>query len=348
MNLDEKIENILSKYGDKIIIAAHHYQKDEIVKYANLVGDSYKLAVECSKGDAEFIVLCGVYFMAQSAALLAKNTQKVLIPETSAGCPMADMISGDKAEAIITKINKMSGKNVAPIVYMNSLIDSKAVCGKFDGSVCTSSNAKKIISYFLDQGRPVFFYPDLHLACNCANKLGIAREQMAVFSRDMSLRLNCDIKDVKMFLYDGYCHAHQRFKVEHIDDIKAKFNDINIIVHPECKEDVVAKSNFVGSTDFIYKTVSNAKPGSKWAIGTELNFVNRLASQNPDKFIIPLAKSPCFNMEKITLQSLANTLMNIQNHIENGEALNNLLKSDESLRSDAEKALRQMIKINES
>lgn len=349
MNKQELIDYIASikaKYAGKIAIPAHHYENSDLVKLSDVVGDSYKLAVDCAKLSAEFVVFCGVRFMAEGSAVLAAKGQRVIHPESSAGCPMADMISEDSALEAYGKISKLTDKPIAPVVYMNSYVDMKAFCGERGGAVCTSSNAKKIVKSYLDQGKSVFFSPDHNLGINTARELGLTDDEICLIKRDYSLEGNP--ATAKIFLWDGNCHVHVRFSVEDVEAIRKEYPGIKVIVHPECIEAVVNASDISGSTQKIFNEVTDSSDAVKWAIGTEINFVQRLADDNPHKTIVPLKVSLCHNMAKITLENLAESLAAIDAYYVNGAELKNEVVVSAEYRENAKKALKKMIEIVES
>lgn len=353
-NLFKEVMAIKESLGNSVVIPAHHYEMDEIVKMADFLGDSYKLAVDCAATDAEYIVFCGVMFMAEGAALLSKPYQKVLIPDRTAGCPMAEMIDAVQAEKFYEKISSLCDQEIIPVVYMNSYADMKAFCGARGGTVCTSSNAAKIVKHFLDQGKSLFFTPDYNLGINTSNRLGLSKDEVVTVKRDFSLE-GCNPKTAKMFLWDGFCHVHKVFTVEdinlfrhHYSDRGVNHKDINVIVHPECGEDVVNAADYSGSTSMIWKTVKDGRAGSVWAVGTELRFVERMADEFKDKTVEPLRKSICHNMSKITLEKLGKSLRLISDHLQNGDQvkLDQITVKDE-YRENAKKALQLMIDIVE-
>jgi quinolinate synthase len=285
-----------------VTIPAHHYETDEIVDIADFVGDSYKLAVECTKTNSDYIVFCGVKFMAEGAKILAKPNQKVLSPAKTAGCPMADMIDANQAQQVFDKIND---PDLVPVVYMNSYADIKAFCGEHGGAVCTSSNAAKIVEFYLQQDKKVFFAPDFNLGMNTAKKLGLNDDEIVTVKQDISFK---DNKNAKLYLWDGYCYVHKVFMLNQIEELRDKHPQIKIIVHPESDPEVVEKADIAGSTQQILLAVKNSPAGSVWGIGTEIHFVNRLAQQYPNKTILPLKKSSCRDMIKINRTNLTQTL----------------------------------------
>lgn len=333
---------------DKILIPVHHYQSPEIVQFADLVGDSYKLAVNCSRADKEFIIFCGVLFMAEGASILAKENQKILIPEPAAGCPMAEMADLELTEKAFHKIEKVTGKKAAVVLYINSYADIKNFCGRNNGSVCTSSNAPKIIEYFLRDDKVIFFLPDYYLGKNTAVNMNINDKQVIKVNKDLTFEKDKDYENAKIFLWNGFCPIHQRFTVSDIKDLREKYNNIKIIVHPESPEDVVNESDFSGSTEKIYRMVTDSKPGSVWGIGTETTFVSRLALENEDKTIIPLRESRCKNMNKNTPIHLAESLSSVIDYLNGKGKLKYEVRAKEEYIEGARKALNKMIEIVES
>lgn len=344
-NLITDIQRMRSELKGLVTIPAHHYEDNKIIRVADFVGDSHKLAVECSRKKTEYIVFCGVRFMAESAFLLKKQEQKILIPETSAGCPLADMIDIDRAEPIYKKILSDRKQQVVPVVYVNSNADMKSFCGRNGGATCTSSNAAKIVSYFLQENKAVLFAPDLNLGVNTARRLGIRDEDMVIIKKD--LNFIGDYRKAKLFLWDGFCYVHKKFRVSDIDSLREKYQGIRIIVHPECDEAVVKASGLSGSTETIYQTIKESPPNSVWGVGTELHFVQRIASEFHDKTIVPIIESSCSDMSKITLEKLARSLRSIISHRKYGEKLINEVKVEPAYIQDARKALQKMITITE-
>lgn len=342
----ETIRKLKKTLGDKIVIPAHHYQKIEIVRLSDFVGDSYKLAVDCSNTESEFIIFCGVRFMAEGAFLLAKKYQKIIMPDLNAGCPMADMIDLEIAKKLYRKLNKSCKREIIPVVYMNSYADMKSFCGEKDGCVCTSSNAGKIIEYYLAQDKAVFFSPDYNLGINTARQLKISSEEIVKINRDLTIEPERDIENVKLFIWDGFCHVHKVFTIDDISKLRERYPGINIIVHPECDEEVVNSSDISGSTQKIYQTIKDSPQGSIWGVGTELNFVLRIADDFKDKKIIPLRNSPCRNMEKINLINLAQSLSSILDYKTGKGKLKFEVNVHEQFRLHAQKALKKMIEIS--
>jgi quinolinate synthase len=302
------------KLGDKVFVLGHHYQRDEVIQFADVTGDSFKLARDAAaRPDAEYIVFCGVHFMAESADILTAPEQKVILPDLAAGCSMADMARLAQVEdAWDALVDAGIADKVVPITYMNSSADIKAFCGRHGGAVCTSSNADVALEWALAQKGPdakVLFLPDQHLGRNTAVlKLGHSLDDCVVWNplKPHGGLTGEQLRGAKMILWKGHCSVHGRFSAEVVDDLRASIPGVNILVHPECAHEVVLKADLVGSTEFIIKTVEAAPPGSSWAIGTELNLVKRLAKDHPDKQIVFLDKTVCYcsTMNRIDLPHL--------------------------------------------
>jgi len=339
MNGIERIQVLKEAFGKNLIIAAHHYQRPEIVALADFVGDSYRMAVEASRTDAEYIVICGVRFMAESAAILAKNGQKVLIPDYGAGCPMADMIDRAMAEEALANIARVSSRPAVPVTYMNSWADLKALTGERDGSICTSGNALKITRSYLDEGKSIFFMPDFNLGMNTARALGLADDEVCLVDRNANLKKisGGDFSRVRMFLWDGFCHVHKTFTAAQVADARKVFPAARIIVHPECSSEVVALADESGSTEAMQKIIRESAPQSSWIIGTEGRFVERLAASFPDRDFYPLKTSYCHNMNRIDLANLEHTL----------STMTTLISISPGERASAVKALNTMVRITE-
>ena len=345
MNYIEKIKELKTKLGSKVLIPAHHYQSLEVVALADFVADSYKLAVDCRHKRSEFILFCGVRFMAKGAEILSEADQKILLPDLAAGCPLADHIDGKQMEDVINDIANLTKENIIPVVYMNSSSEVKEICGKFNGSVCTSSNAKKIVEYYFEQGSSVFFAPDYNLGINTARELGLAENAIIKVKKDGSFTTD-DLSDSpKVFIWDGNCHVHKRFLMGDLEDFKKKYRTGRIIVHPECDEEIVSAADISGSTSKIYNEIKNSPAGSVWGVGTEFHFVERIAQEFPDKRVVPIRQSICRNMAKINLENLYETLLNIDQFIDGKSKLKNQIIIDENKKVNARKALEKMIGI---
>jgi quinolinate synthase len=300
--------------GDKVFVLGHHYQRDEVIQFADVTGDSFKLARDAAaRPEAEYIVFCGVHFMAESADILTGPQQQVILPDLAAGCSMADMARIAQVEKAWEAMAAAGVQDqVVPVTYMNSSAAIKAFCGRNGGVVCTSSNAEVALDWAFEQkgaGSPdtkVLFLPDQHLGRNTAVlKLGLSLDDCVVWN---PLKPNGgltveELRDARMILWKGHCSVHGRFSADVIDDLRARIDDLNVIVHPECQHEVVLKADYVGSTEYIIKTVEAAPAGSSWAIGTELNLVQRLAKAHPDKNIVFLDRNVCYcsTMNRIDL-----------------------------------------------
>ncbi len=315
--LTAKIRIRKRELGSRMVLLTHHYQRRGVVALGDYQGDSYGLCKIAAKLDAEYIVFCGVHFMAESAVILARPDQKVYLPNPLAGCPMADMAAIDAVYGAWDELTRILPKSkIIPIAYMNSAADLKAFCGRNGGMICTSSNADKAFACAFDQGGIVFFFPDEHLGRNTANKLGIPRDQLYVwdFANKSQPRDEAAIRKARVVVWKGYCHVHSVFQPYHVRQMREQHPGIKIVVHPECTEDVVALADSAGSTSHIVRFVEEQPSGSVIAIGTELNLVDRLAHQYPDKQILELAGQTCamcVNMYRTTLADLAYTIDNL-------------------------------------
>ena len=344
----ERIEEVRRELGRRVVILGHHYQRDDVIRHADLTGDSYQLSVLASKTDAEFIVFCGVHFMAESADILGKPSQRVILPDMGAGCSMADMATIEQVEDAWNQLRDIGVLNskVAPITYMNSSAAIKAFCGRNEGVVCTSSNAVPLFDVYLKEFDKMFFFPDQHLGRNTGAKFGIPPEQMVVWNPHEELGGNTeeDLHNAKLILWRGHCSVHGRFKPWHVDKIRQDIPGVQVLVHPECIREVVEKSDLDGSTSYIIKTVENAPSGSKWAIGTEVNLVNRLQQRFPDKEIHLLAPDLCMcaTMYRIAPQNLAWAMDNLFD----GIVVNEIIVEDET-KYYANIALERMISLTE-
>jgi quinolinate synthase len=319
-SLVERARAAKEALGERVFVLGHHYQRDEVIQFADVTGDSFKLARDAAaRPDAEFIVFCGVHFMAESADILTAPTQKVILPDLAAGCSMADMARLAQVEdAWDALVDAGVADHVVPITYMNSSADIKAFCGKHGGAVCTSSNADVALEWAFEQkpDAKILFLPDQHLGRNTAVfKMGFTVDDCVVWNPRLPNGGNTveELQAARMILWMGHCSVHGRFSEEVVDELRAKIPGINILVHPECKHEVVLKADLVGSTEFIIKTIEAAEPGTAWAIGTELNLVKRLAAAHPDKNIVFLDKNVCYcsTMNRIDLPHLVWAMENL-------------------------------------
>ena len=305
--LDRRISAARATLAERLVILGHHYQRDEIIKYADLRGDSFKLSqLAAARPQADYIVFCGVHFMAESADILSAAYQKVILPNPSAGCSMADMANIAEVEECWQILSDIFGEDagIIPVTYMNSAANLKAFCGRNGGIVCTSSNAPAVIAWAFRHGKRVLFFPDEHLGRNTALTYGIAEEHMAVWNpKDPLATENAEeeIERAKIILWKGYCSTHMRFSVQQIEKARAEYPGINVLVHPECRHEVVATADLYGSTEFIIQQVEKAPAGTQWAIGTEINLVHRLAKEHPEQLIFCLDPivCPCSTMYRI-------------------------------------------------
>lgn len=302
--LDARIAAARSALGSEVVILGHHYQRDEIIKHVDFTGDSFKLSrLAAGRREAKAIVFCGVHFMAESADILAADHQRVILPNLEAGCSMADMANREQVEACWQQLTAVVGDGTVPITYVNSSADLKAFCGERGGAVCTSSNAVSIITWALSQGERLLFFPDEHLGRNTSVKLGVPTDQLVVWDPEQELGGNTpeQLRNARVILWKGFCSVHQRFTVEQIAAAREKYPDVRVIVHPECRHEVVQAADDDGSTEYIIKRITEAPAGTTWAVGTEVNLVHRLAQQQPDKqiFCLDPVVCPCSTMYRI-------------------------------------------------
>lgn len=333
--------------GSRALILGHHYQRDEVIAFADITGDSFKLAqAAAAQSSAEYIIFCGVHFMAESADILTGSHQKVILPDLAAGCSMADMATASQVDQCWSDLEKLGiAAKTVPVTYMNSSAAIKSFTGKHGGTVCTSSNAEKTLRWAFAKAEKVLFLPDQHLGRNTAVKdLGLSLDDCVVWNpwKPQGGLTEDEIKNAKMILWRGHCSVHGRFTKQSIDDFRARIPEINIIVHPECQNDVVAAADVVGSTEKIIKTVSESAPGTAWAVGTELNLVGRLAAQNPDKKVYFLDRTVCYcsTMNRIDLPHLVWALESLVK----GQVVNEI-KVDEETSRYSKLALEQMLAL---
>ncbi|MFI6781878.1 quinolinate synthase NadA [Micromonospora sp. NPDC050276] len=300
-----------AKLGSKVFVLGHHYQRDEVIQFADVTGDSFKLAREAAaRPDAEYIVFCGVHFMAESADILTTDTQRVILPDLAAGCSMADMAVLGQVEAAWDTLTELGiAGDTVPVTYMNSSADIKGFVGRNGGVVCTSSNAKRALDWAFEQGSKVLFLPDQHLGRNTAVlEMGLSLDDCVLYDphKPGGGLTPEQLRDAKMILWRGHCSVHGRFTLDSVNDVRERVPGVNVLVHPECRHEVVTAADYVGSTEYIIKTIEAAPAGSAWALGTELNLVRRLALAHPDKQIMFLDKAVCYcsTMNRIDLPHL--------------------------------------------
>ena len=323
--LDQRITRARAKLGKKLVILGHHYQRDEVIKFADFTGDSFKLSqLAAAQTNAEYVLFCGVHFMAESADILTPEGVRVMLPNIAAGCSMADMADPDDVYAAWDEINEaLAGEStVIPVTYMNSTASLKSFVGERNGIVCTSSNAGKTFNWAFERGDKILFFPDQHLGRNTGYQMGIPLDEMVLWNWRMphgGLAPE-QIRKAKVILWQGHCSTHQRFSVEQIEKARREHPGVNVIVHPETRWEVVQAADSWGSTEVIIKAVTEAPAGSVWAVGTEINLVNRLAKANPEKtvFCLDPVVCPCSTMYRIHPAYLAWVLEGLlQGHVVN-------------------------------
>jgi quinolinate synthase len=315
--LESRISKAKGTLGPSLLILGHHYQQDQVIRFADLRGDSLRLSqLAAESQECRFIVFCGVHFMAETADILSREEVQVFLPDMAAGCSMADMADSSAVEAAWADMGEIIDTDeLMPVTYINSTAELKAFCGRHGGIVCTSSNARAVLDWAFASRRRALFFPDQHLGRNTARKMGIPLDQMAVWDPRAMLGGNTPaaIEKARVLLWKGHCSVHQMFKPSHVTQFRRQFPGIKVLVHPECMMEVVDQADVVGSTEFIIKTIEQAPSGSTWAIGTELHLVNRLAAENPDKtihFLSPMV-CMCATMYRIDLPHLAWSLDNL-------------------------------------
>lgn len=314
--LDERILRAKQQLGKDLVILGHHYQRDDVIQYADYRGDSLKLArIGAEQREAKYMVFCGVHFMAETADTLAAEGQKVLLPDLRAGCSMADMADIEDVEEAWEIIQEQFGDTVIPVTYVNSTAAIKAFVGRHGGTTCTSSNAKEVLAWAFSQKKRILFLPDQHLGRNTAYKMGVPLEQMVIWAPITGKfeEVSGSMDDVRMILWKGHCSVHQKFTPAQVHQVRQRDPEMKVIVHPECCFEVVQLADCAGSTDFIIKTIEAAPAGSKWAVGTEVNLVQRLAQEHPDQQIVLLSTTmcPCLTMNRIDRPHLLWTLESI-------------------------------------
>ncbi len=315
----ERIVAAKAQLGKRAVLLCHHYQRADVYRHADITGDSLKLSRLASQTEAEYIVFCGVHFMAEVADILSRPEQISILPDMAAGCSMADMASRAKVERCWRELATVldPDRSVTPVTYINSAADLKAFCGEHGGIVCTSSNAPKILDWSFAQREKVLFFPDQHLGRWSGHKMGIPLDEMAIWNPDLEMGgLTAEqIRKARIILWHGYCSVHQMFQPGQIDRFRAKYPDGKVVSHPECSFEVCAKSDYIGSTETILTTVKNAEPGTRWLVGTELNLVDRLAEEvkAEGKIVQFMADTICMcsTMQRIDPQHLAWTLENL-------------------------------------
>jgi quinolinate synthase len=345
--LVERAQIARAALGDRALVLGHHYQRDEVIDFADITGDSFKLAqAAAAKSTAEYIIFCGVHFMAESADILTSNDQKVVLPDLAAGCSMADMATANQVDKCWQDLETAGvASKTIPVTYMNSSAAIKSFTGEHGGTICTSSNAKKTMEWALSKGEKILFLPDQHLGRNTAVlSLGLTLEDCVLWNpwKPMGGLTIEEIQAAKIILWRGHCSVHGRFTKESVDEVRNRLSGVQVLVHPECQHEVVRSADVVGSTEFIIKTVEASPAGSKWAIGTELNLVSRLAKNNPDKQIVFLDKTVCYcsTMNRIDLPHLVWAMESLVS----GNLVNQI-KVDENVAKYSKLALERMLSL---
>jgi quinolinate synthase len=346
-DLVERARAAKAELGDRVFILGHHYQRDEVIEFADVTGDSFKLARDAAaRPEAEYIVFCGVHFMAESADILTSDAQQVVLPDLAAGCSMADMATAEQVAECWDVLREAGIADVTvPVSYMNSSADIKAFTGRHGGTICTSSNAKRALEWAFEQGEKVLFLPDQHLGRNTAvREMGFSLDDCVLYNpHKPNGGLTAEqLRNARMILWRGHCSVHGRFTAECVDEVRERIPGVNVLVHPECRHEVVTAADHVGSTEYIIKTIEAAPAGSSWAIGTELNLVRRLALAHPDKRIVFLDRTVCFcsTMNRIDLPHLVWTLESLAA----GQVVNQITVDPETA-SYARTALDQMLAL---
>jgi len=330
IEMDKRVASAKAALGDRLLVLGHHYQRDEVIKFADCMGDSFKLArAAASRGNAEYIVFCGVHFMAESADVLSRENQQVILPDLAAGCSMADMAAVDQLQVCWDDLEMLGATSVVPVTYINSAASIKAFCGEHEGLVCTSSNAEAALQWAWQRGEKILFLPDQHLGRNTAYKMGVSLDQMVVWDPDLPGGgvSPTKLKEASMILWKGHCSVHTRFNVKQIEHLRKMYPKIRVIVHPECTWDVVQAADDSGSTEYIVREINNSPSGSVWAIGTEIHLVNRLAKAvAPEKTVMTLDPIGC--MCSTMFRVSPNHLLWILDGLLEGEVYNPIVVPD--------------------
>jgi quinolinate synthase len=345
---ETRIDAAKRKLSDRCVILGHHYQRDEVFRHADLTGDSLKLSREAAKSGAEYIVFCGVHFMAEVADILSRPDQIAILPDLAAGCSMADMANLPAVERSWRELSQILDPDatITPVTYINSAADLKAFCGRHGGIVCTSSNARKILEWSFAQREKVLFFPDQHLGRNTGYRMGIPLDEMVTwdFTQPMGGLTEEQIRNARIILWKGFCSVHQMFRPEQIDRFLEKHPDTRVIAHPECSFEVCEKAQYTGSTEYILRTIREAKSGTRWLVGTELNMVNRLANEMRPRGVEVHFMSPtvcmCSTMFRTDPQHLAWILENLVD----GHIINRIVVPDEDARP-AKLSLDRMLSV---
>ena len=344
--IDRGIAEAREALGGKVVVLGHHYQRPDVIKYADFRGDSYRLSKQAAaESDAEIIVFCGVHFMAETADILTPPDRKVILPNMAAGCSMADMAPAEDAEDCWETLRSVLGDGgVVPVTYVNSAATIKALCGRNGGIVCTSSNAMGALRWAFERSERVLFLPDQHLGRNTALKLGVGLDEMVVWNpfEPFGGHTPDRLRRARMILWQGHCSVHTRFSAEQIRRARAEDPDVNIVVHPECRLEVVKEADCAGSTEFIVRTIREAVPGTAWGVGTEVNLVQRLAVENPDKTVLCLdpVVCPCSTMYRVH----PGYVLRVLEGLLAGLTINRVIVP-EDVANDARSALERMLEV---
>jgi quinolinate synthase len=343
--LDDRITAAKARLGQDVVILGHHYQRDEVVKFADFRGDSLKLSFQASQAEGRYIVFCGVHFMAESADILRREHQTVILPDLNAGCSMADMADIGQVEACWSELSSLLElRTVVPVTYMNSTAAIKAFTGEHGGSICTSSNAAAVMNWAFEGGEKILFLPDEHLGRNTGHRMGIPLDQMIVWDpyQDFGGNTPEAIRNARIILWKGYCSVHQRFTPQQVERVRRQHPGIRVIVHPECRFEVAEAADQIGSTEGIIKAIQASPADTKWAVGTEIHLVNRLSKELKNHKVMSLDPSVCVctTMFRITPQHLLWALENL------GEGnVVNRISVDERTRHHARVALDRMLSL---
>ena len=345
--LDQRIHVTREKLGESVTVLGHHYQREEIIKYVDFQGDSFLLSQEAAnRPEADYIVFCGVHFMAETACILCADHQKVILPNITAGCSMADMAPMDDVDDAWEDLQSVLGDHggIVPVTYMNSIAGIKALCGRNNGAVCTSSNAPAVMEWGYQNAERILFLPDQHLGRNTGLKLGLSTDDMVVWNPFKRFGGNTpeQLRNAKLILWQGHCAVHTRFTVKQIEVARERYPDVTVLVHPECTMETVQAADMNGSTEFIRKAINEAPAGSKWAVGTEISLVNRLALNNPDKtvFCLDPVTCPCSTMYRIHPAYLLWVLDGLLE----GQVINQITVPDQ-IQQEAQVALNRMLAL---
>jgi len=346
-DLVERARSARAALGSKVMILGHHYQRDEVIEFADITGDSFKLAQAAGDNpEAEYVIFCGVHFMAESADVLTTADQKVILPDLAAGCSMADMATANQVDDCWNQLAEIGiAQKTIPVTYMNSSAAIKSFTGKNGGTICTSSNAKSAMEWAFTQGDKILFLPDQHLGRNTAVlSMGLSLTDCVVWNpwKPMGGLTEAELRAAKVILWRGHCSVHGRFSAQNVADVRERVPGVQVLVHPECQHEVVSIADVVGSTEKIIQTVKNSPAGSKWAIGTELNLVQRLARTMPDKEILFLDKTVCYcsTMNRIDLPHLVWAMESLVQ----GQVVNQIIVPEE-VRKYSKLALERMLAL---